>query len=150
MNKSTKKIILRKMLILIIMMMLISGIAHAEEKHPIDKRLEDCMNKSKSVTSEMEKCLEAALEEWEAEISKYYRLLMDKLDEEPKKQLKESQMAWLRFKNAEFEFIPFYFQDFGSYIGPYARSHKIDIVKSRALQLRTYYNTITEIKADSD
>jgi uncharacterized protein YecT (DUF1311 family) len=60
---------------------------------------------------------------------------------EPKKALQESQKAWLKFKNLEFEFIPQYFQDPGSYQGPAIAEQKMDIVRAMALELKAYYDT---------
>ena len=111
----------------------------------IDISLQECMDNSKSITQEMKKCLSDACEKWELELEKYYNLLMEVLEEEPRKSLEESQQAWIKFKDLEFSnFIPNYFQDIGSYIGPSIMESKMLIIRARALQLKSYYDTIQE------
>ncbi|MFA5075545.1 MAG: lysozyme inhibitor LprI family protein, partial [Candidatus Babeliales bacterium] len=64
------------------------------------------MDKSKCVTSGMSVCLTAANQQWEAEIDKYYKLLMDALPGEYRGALEKSQAAWVKFKDLESEAIP--------------------------------------------
>jgi uncharacterized protein YecT (DUF1311 family) len=112
--------------------------ACAQEEHPIDSSLGDCLDKSNS-TAGMIECLKEAHDKWDAEMNRYYNLLMGILKEEAKKQLRQSQKAWLRFRDLEFEFIPNYYLDIGSYQGPTTWSHKVDVVRARALELQAYY-----------
>ena len=116
----------------------------AQDVHLIDKGLKECIDKSKSITSEMKKCGEEAYAKWEAELDKYYNLLMGVLDEESKEKLRQSQAAWIKFRDLEFEFIPYHFQDIGSYQGPTMLGDKVNIIKDRALQLQVYYKTIID------
>lgn len=115
---------------------------YAEQQHPIDRELTSCIDKSKYVTAEMVKCGEEAYKKWDAELNKYYGLLMKILGDDAKKKLKESQIAWLKFRDLEFDFIPQYFTDPGSYQGSAIAENKIDIVKARTLELKAYYDTI--------
>lgn len=117
---------------------------YAEKQHSIDKELTQCIDKSKCITAGMIKCGEEAYKKWDAELNKYYGLLMKILDDDARKKLKESQITWLKFRDLEFEFIPWYFTDPGSYQGPAIAEHKMDIVKARALQLRKYYEQAKE------
>ena len=128
----------------IVISILIAPFIFAEEKHPINKSTEKCMDESKCITSEMNKCLDKAISEWEVELDKYYNLLMDVLDEEPKKKLKQSQSAWEKFRDLEFEFIPHYFKDIGSYIGPTIWGDKRNVIRARAIQLKFYYEVIKD------
>ncbi|MBU0694688.1 MAG: DUF1311 domain-containing protein [Candidatus Omnitrophica bacterium] len=118
--------------------------AFAQDEHPIDKSLEECIGKTKSITLGMKKCLEEAIVRWRGELNKYHNLLMGTLDEKSKEQLKKSQSAWQKFRDLEFEFIPSYFLDIGSYIGPTIRSDRLRIIRARALELIAYYETIEE------
>lgn len=136
----------RKYLIIawIIFTFLSTFYAFAQEKHQRDKSLEECIAKNSS-TQEMCKCGENALKQWDAELNKYYKLLMSILSTDAKKGLKKSQLAWIKFRDLEFGFLEgenSYFQDFGSYIGPTIISNKNDIVEARALELKSYYDTI--------
>ena len=127
----------------LILFLIISSVL-AQNDHPIDKSFKECISKSKCITSEMEKCGEEAYMKWEIELNKYYNLLVDILDKEAKDKLVQSQLAWIKFKNLEFEFIPDYFQDIGSYIGPTIIENKIRIIKARALELKVYYETVKD------
>ena len=40
-------------------------------------------------------------EQWDAELNKYYKIVMGKLDAAGQAKLKESQRAWLKFRDAE-------------------------------------------------
>jgi uncharacterized protein YecT (DUF1311 family) len=115
---------------------------YAEKQHPIDNELTMCMDKSKGITAEMVKCGDEAYKKWDSELNRYYGLLMKVLGDDAKKKLKESQIAWLKFRDLEFDFIPQYFTDPGSYQGPAIAEHKMDIVKARTLELKSYYDTI--------
>ena len=113
--------------------------AYAQDEHPIDKSLSACIDKSKCITAEMVKCGGEAYAKWDAEMNRYYNLLMVILNKEAKKQLRQSQKAWLKFRDLEFKFIPNYYLDIGSYQRPTTWSHKVDIVRARALELQAYY-----------
>jgi uncharacterized protein YecT (DUF1311 family) len=113
--------------------------AYAQEKHPIEVSLDNCLDKFNSATAGMVECLREAHDKWDAEMNRYYNLLMGILKEEAKKQLRQSQKAWLRFRGLEFEFIPNYYLDIGSYQGPTTWGHKVDVVCARALELQAYY-----------
>jgi len=72
-------------------------------------------------------------------MNKYYKLLMAALvDKGEKDKLQESQRAWIKFRDAEFEIINIlYPQDYTLYINIRA-ADKMSIVKERALQLKHY------------
>lgn len=112
-----------------------------QNKHPIEKSLEECMDKSKCVTLEMSNCLTTANKKWEEEIDKYYKLLMDTLPGESRIALEKSQSAWVKFRDLEFEAIPGIYTGIpGSYQGPTFREHEMGILSARALSLKAYYD----------
>lgn len=120
----------------------------AQDKHSIDKFLEECIDKNTS-TQGMCECGEEALKKWDAELNNYYKLLMNKLRNDTKERLKESQLAWLKFRDLEFGFIEEgYFLDVGSYIRPEKIENKLDIVRHRALELRMYYDRVMDLVID--
>jgi len=129
---------MKPLLISILLLLFLHG-GFAQDEHPIDKILEECIDNSKCITSEMVRCGEEASVSWEAEMDKYYNLLLDILDEDDKEKLKQSQSAWMRFKEIEFEFIPCHYTDPGSYQGPTTTRYKMNIIETRALQLQGYY-----------
>ena len=82
----------------------VANVCFAEKEHPIDKFQEECTNRD-STTLGMAECLVEATKKWDAEMNKYYNLLMGLLKEDEKKRLKESQRAWIKFRDAEGEVI---------------------------------------------
>jgi len=125
---------------LIVALLLLTTTAIAQDEHPVDKSLSECMAKTNSVTSEMVACLEKAYSQWGAEIDKYYNLLMGILPEKSKIKLKKSQSAWIKFRDLEFEAIPdIYAGIIGSFQRPTFLEHKVNILRARALQLKDYY-----------
>jgi len=120
-----------------------SGLIIAEGLQPIDESLQECW-KDTGATSVMKDCLLEAYGKWEAEMNKYYNLLMQELNAEAKKKLEQSQKAWLKFQKLEYEFIPTYFKDLGTYIGPTSMSDEVRVIRARALQLMQYYKTIKD------
>jgi len=57
----------------------------------------------------------------------------------------ETLRAGESYSDKEFEFIPTYYQDIGSYQRPTSWSHRVTIVKNRALQLQAYYGVIKDV-----
>lgn len=74
-----------------------------ESEHPIDKKFDECSETNWS-TAGMIECEQIARQEWDAEMNKYYKLLMGILNEEGREQLKQSQLAWLKYRDLEMEF----------------------------------------------
>jgi len=112
-----------------------------DSEHPIDAALSECW-KDTGVTAELVDCLKEAYAKWEAEMDKYYVLLIGVLDKDSKKRLERSQKAWIKFRDSSFEFIPLYFQDIGSYQRPTIWCDKVRIIRVRALDLKRYYLVI--------
>jgi len=136
----------KKQLIVVLSLFFLISInyLYAEDKHPIDKYLESCIDQSDSITAAMVKCGESACKQWEAALNRYYSLLMNILDKNDIERLRQSQSAWVKFKDLEFEFIPYSFKVPGSYAGPAEAELKMNIIKSRALQLQAYYEQAKE------
>jgi len=112
-----------------------------QNKHPIDKTLGECMDNSKCITLKMNDCLAEAYKKWEAEIDKYYKLLMDTLPGGAGITLEKSQSAWMNFRDLESGAIPdIYIGIIGSFRGPTFLEHKMDILKARAEELKAYYD----------
>jgi uncharacterized protein YecT (DUF1311 family) len=120
-----------------------------DSKHPIDIETDACMEKDPS-TMGMIECSRLAQEKWDAEMNKYYDMLMDKLDESAKASLRDSQRRWLEFRDAEFKAI----DDYYSYIYEQAgggtmysmmqAGARMQVVRDRALEIISYYQMIGE------
>jgi len=110
----------------------------AQDKHPIDKSEEVCISEN-STTAGMVNCSNEARKKWDAEMNKYYKLLMGLLDKKGQGNLRESQLAWLKFRDAEFESIENMYHQMATMYIPIRSGDRMDIVKQRALQLKSYY-----------
>ena len=98
------------------------------------------------VTAVMANCTHEARLKWDSEVSKHYDLLMEILNEDEKLILKESQIAWEKFRDAEFKNIEsIYPQNATLYITIRAADKKA-IVKERAQQLKMYYKVAVDYK----
>ena len=120
-----------------------------ETKHPIDIETETCMEKDPS-TMAMIECSRVAGEKWDAEMNKYYNLLLSKLGEDAKTSLRDSQRMWLDYRDAEYKAI----DDYYSYIYDQAgggtmysmmqAGARMEVVRKRALEIISYYEMVGE------
>jgi len=116
-----------------------------ESKHPIDTRRELCHSiDSNQTTYGMMQCEAIAKKEWDDEMNKYYKLLMDTLASEEKEKLKTAQRQWIEYRDKELEFS---WSMFDGMLGTMWRvvgaGRACDIVKERALDLKSYYDMLT-------
>jgi uncharacterized protein YecT (DUF1311 family) len=114
------------------------------DKHPIDLKTEQCLSiDSNQSTFGMINCIRTAMEEWDAELNKYYNLLMDTLSIDEQEKLRAAQRKWLEFRDKEFVFIETMHGNMEGTMWKIveADSHN-NIVRKRALELTSYYNTL--------
>ena len=121
----------------------ISAIHCQEEKHDIDIWLSNCLQDSSS-TSGMRGCTIEAGKKWDDELNKYYQLLMNELPEDKKAFLKEAQRSWITFRDKERIFISAYYFEVkqGTMWHPISDHEDMELTRSRALQLRKWYEMI--------
>jgi len=113
----------------------------AQGEHPIDKFESDCLSQEgNDTTAGIANCNYEAQKKWDAELNKYYKLLMGILDKDAKSELKESQLAWIKFRNAEFKNIENIYNQMATLYIPVRAADKMRIVKERALRLKSYYD----------
>lgn len=72
------------------------------------KQFTACMDKSGGVTQDIVECIGAETQRQDLRLNKSYRALMVTLSPERKKQLQETQRAWIKFRdsNCNFYFDP--------------------------------------------
>lgn len=118
----------------------------AKKEHPIDTRLNECLDKEENfTTSGMMGCAGAAKEEWDKELNKYYQLLMKKLNDTQKESLKNAQRQWLKYRDSEYKFSDeFYFGKEGTMWRVIAVQRQVDIIKARTLELKDYFESFEE------
>ena len=135
---------IKKILFSIICICLLSVVSFADEVNPIDKAEDACISKTSS-TADMLRCTNIAEIAWDKEMNKYYNLLMKKLSPEQKNELLKAQKSWLGFRYNSFTFINNSIREKqGTMYLNVASGHRREIVKQRALQLKEYYNIISE------
>lgn len=117
---------------------------HAAEgvSHPIDRTMEACIDADAS-TAGMVTCTVAAEQAWDEELNDAYRDLMGRLDGEGKDLLRAAQRAWIAQRDAEFAFQGWMRGELdGTMWGPVIAGLRMSYVRSRALQLRNYRETL--------
>ena len=134
--------------ILVVFTLLLASLAYAQDSagYLIDIQCEQCMSlESNSSTNSMVACLTMAQEEWTSEIDRYYRLLSDTLSDESIKLLEHTQEVWLNYRDAQIKYlISFYHSDIsgGNHIERNAEIR--NLIRARALVLKTQYDTLKE------
>ncbi|MBL7884247.1 MAG: DUF1311 domain-containing protein [Bacteroidia bacterium] len=116
-----------------------------KQKHAIDVRLEACYAiDSNQTTFGMINCEAIARDEWDKELNKYYKLLMATLQPLEKTKLKSAQLAWISYRDKELNFSgAMYYGMQGTMYHVMAAARSCDIVKQRALELKSYYEILT-------
>jgi uncharacterized protein YecT (DUF1311 family) len=116
----------------------------SNEKHPIDIRLENCLAiDSNQTTYGMMNCEVTARDEWDKEMNKYYKLLMDTLQKDEKEKLKTAQISWLSYRDKEGDFSgTMYYNMQGTMWRITAAGRSCEIVRQRALELKVYYDML--------
>jgi uncharacterized protein YecT (DUF1311 family) len=110
----------------------------AQEQHPIDIALDKCMDKNPS-THGMVVCLDEAYKKWDAELNKNYKAVALKLDAKQKAALLTSQRKWLEYRDLEFKFQDALYATMeGTMYQPMAINDRLEVVKKRALTLKSY------------
>lgn len=135
-----------KTLLPIFLLFTASFVSAQSEEHPIDLRNIACHDiDTNQTTYGMMQCENLAREEWNVEMNKYYNLLLDTLSEETGQLLKRSQEAWLEYSTKEQEYSSslYYFDMDGTMWYVVNAGRWKEIVRKRALELKTYYETFT-------
>ena len=124
---------------------LTAGQVKQTDVHPIDIKVENCLAiDSNQTTIGMISCIQVALEEWDAELNKYYKLLIETLKADEEKNLRTAQRQWLVFRDKEFEFIETMYGNMSGTMWDIVRTDcKNNFVRQRALELKSYYDTLT-------
>jgi uncharacterized protein YecT (DUF1311 family) len=129
--------------IIIFVALFFSSASIAQIDNTVDKELNKCMDDNPS-TQGMLECIDKAYEKWEGELYKYYRSLMEILDDTSKTSLQEEQRKWIEFRDIEFGILSrIYSKKEGTMFLPMQALDKMEIVKRRANDLKDYYELLT-------
>jgi uncharacterized protein YecT (DUF1311 family) len=110
--------------------------------HAIDISMSDCLKKPENMTTAgIANCTIQAEKKWRAEVERLYEGLLGHLDENGKSALKNSQKAWLIFRDKEIKAINvMYAPAPGTMYAPVKATNVMQISKSRAIALQNYIN----------
>ena len=125
---------------------LLSTISVAQEQptHPIDKALEACIDKNGS-TAGMVECTDKAFAAWDKELNKSYTELMRAMKPSQKESLRLAQLEWIKYRDLEFKLIDsIYDRMEGTMYIPMRIDSRMEVVKKRALELKGFFELITE------
>lgn len=109
-----------------------------DKPHPIDAAYEACNDKDPS-TAGMVGCAAAAEAAWDKELNEAYRELSGSLKGKSLEALRQAQRAWLAQRDKEYALQDAIHGELqGTMWGPVMADQRATLVKSRALQLRSY------------
>ena len=115
------------------------------EIHPIEKAVQDCMQKEDYTTAGMSKCVNASINDWNKEIDKYLSLLKYTLPEDKYKLLQISQEKWEEYKNAQWHLLEAALgEKAGTMYINILSGDKTDVVEKRAKDLSGLYFELTD------
>jgi len=104
----------------------------------IDIEYNECLNKDSS-SANICNCAFVAYDKWNKEMDNAYKKILKNLKKEKDKNaLKQAQAAWVVFKDAEFKAYDFMFNIPGPNWCSLRQDGRIDVVRARTLQLRSY------------
>lgn len=113
-----------------------------EREDVIDLEYHDCLRKDSSYANICD-CAFVAYGRWDKELNKTYdKLLKTIRKEEDKETLRQSQKAWLAYRDAEFTTYNYIFNLQGNRWCSIRQNERIEMVRSRTLQLRYYLESL--------
>ncbi len=126
--------------------MLSTFFAKAQEEqvqpHPIEVKSKACYDKAVS-THDMMQCADKDYTAWDKEMNKVYQALLKKVDKSGQTMLRESQRAWITYRDNAFKFS----NDFmgkmdGTMWQPISIERNTNLVRERAIFLQRYLDDL--------
>lgn len=134
--------------VLILILLNSNGISaqYYSDTTEIDLILSDCLSIGENQTTYgMIQCIDSANIAWDAELNKYYKLLMNALNPEEQDKLKTAQRSWLAMRDANNAFVGIYCQNLGGTMHIVSANYRaMETVRLRALELKSFYEEIFE------
>ncbi|MFN3939603.1 MAG: lysozyme inhibitor LprI family protein [Chitinophagales bacterium] len=115
---------------------------------PIDAALEACLEIADNQTTQgMIECVRTAEKAWDAEMNVAYRNLLSVLTPEEADLLRSAQKAWLSYRDKEMPFAGTIYTNLGGTMWLVeAAFRNYEIVRSRCMELQSYYTIVAENK----
>ncbi|NCT17243.1 MAG: DUF1311 domain-containing protein [Flavobacteriia bacterium] len=106
------------------------------QEHPLDIEFEKAFQETRenriNGALSYELLSESMIVDWDNELNRVYRELLNKLSEEKQKQLRNSQRKWIEFRDAEFKLL----QDIDeNAMYPQQKAREMKYVRQRTLEL---------------
>jgi uncharacterized protein YecT (DUF1311 family) len=110
---------------------------------PIDQKVQDLIDKSNGSTSAMVEAAREGYQLWDQELNRVYSELMRKLPSEDQAILRESQQAWIKFRDNDQKLSgEVYGRAQGTVNRVLAADERLNLVKDRAVVLRNYLEVV--------
>ena len=114
-----------------------------EQSHRLDDIYKECCNKKHGDYGALSCAIDVS-KEWNNEINKYYKGLMNVLDSNAQNDLKQAQEQWLTYRDLEYKFSESLHNMDGTMYSRMRVQRNMEISRTRALELKSYYWTRTE------
>jgi len=118
------------------------------EIHPIDQQVNELLDKNQDTHGQIQ-AIGKGIELWDAELNRVYKELMNAYtgNEKAKAALKSAQLAWLKFRDAEHKHLSeLYSVKDGSMYNIFHNSDRMELIKARALELKSRLDTLNDAK----
>lgn len=133
-----------KIIILLTLFMSSTAYSQNEQKlHPLDSLYDACIANFVGDPDKIN-CTREAIDNWDDELNKYYKLLMNVLDSNTQNVLRKTQRQWIKYRDTEFDCVDSLYNIDGTMYPILAIQRKMKIVRTRALELKRYYWIKTE------
>ena len=133
---------------LIIAFLLLMGLtpclAQTDKQETIDLEYRGCLAKD-SNSANIDQCAFTAYAKWDKEMDKAYKKLLNALNKaEDKAAVKQSQAAWIAYKNAEFKSYDCMFNRPGNQWCLLRQNSRIGMVRARTVLLNNYLEVMRQ------
>ena len=135
---------------IIFALLLFPGLAMANKQFDaLDKKTEACAQNAQT-TQDSNQCLYDAMTRWDNVLNTEYKLLMSEQSGEFKTALRDSQRAWIKYRDAYFDSVNKYFQqEQGTIWGTIAIDNKMQFVRNKAIELHKL-RISTDVSGESE
>ncbi|MHA7845639.1 lysozyme inhibitor LprI family protein [Serratia sp. D1N4] len=129
-------------LILIATLFSVSTCSYAKElRKDLDEQLDKCRESALSTLDSVD-CYTKSTNEWEKELSKQYKLLLQDQPKEIQTDLRNSQRAWVKYKESYISAMEsFYSQERGSIWGIVMSESTMNVTRDKAIDLYRLRNS---------
>ncbi|MDW7690685.1 lysozyme inhibitor LprI family protein [Flammeovirgaceae bacterium SG7u.111] len=111
------------------------------QQHPIDIEIANCYSVKPNTMGILE-CEIMGYNKWNGEMERLYDQLAARLNEDAKLVLKDQQLAWMKYRDLQFEFFE---KIYGDRI-PVLAANRTDVIRKRAKELQVHLDAMNSQK----